>query len=171
MLEASGALADGVELGAITSPGYVRWAWERIAAGARSAGRDPAALDLASNVLVSVDRDRRAARAATHRVLAYYLHRVEGVVVDASGADPDQVEAVRSAVREQGVEAGAALVSDHLVDVFAAAGEPDEVLHRLRAYVAAGLRGLLAWYVFGPDPRAGVRLLADAVLPRLGETA
>src|SRR5204863_10103866 len=33
MVEAAGAWADGVYLGAITSPGYVRWARERMAEG------------------------------------------------------------------------------------------------------------------------------------------
>lgn len=56
-----------------------------------------------------MDHDAAAARDATREVLAYYLHRVEGVVVDTSGADPDQVEAVRRAVREDGVEGGPGL--------------------------------------------------------------
>jgi 5,10-methylenetetrahydromethanopterin reductase len=167
MLEVSGALADGVQLGAITSPGYVRWARERIAGGARDAGRDPAELDLAANVLISVDRDAAAARAAVREVLAYYLHRVEGVVVDTSGADPDQVDAVRRAVREDGVTAGARAVTGHLIDVFTAAGEPDQVAARLREYTAAGLRGVLAWHVFGPEPRRGLELLAAEVMPTL----
>jgi 5,10-methylenetetrahydromethanopterin reductase len=111
MLEASGALADGVQLGAITSPGYAR-------------------------------ADAAAARDATRQVLAYYLHRVEGVVVDTSGADPGQVAAVRRAVLEDGVAAGARKVTDHLIDVFAAAGDPDHVTARLREYTAAGCRGL-----------------------------
>ncbi len=91
MMRASGAGADGVELGAIVSPGYVRWAWQEIAEGARSAGRDPAQLDLASNVLVSVDRDARAARDAVRYVLAYSAARVESVVLTTSGADPDEL--------------------------------------------------------------------------------
>jgi 5,10-methylenetetrahydromethanopterin reductase len=167
MLEVSGALADGVQLGAITSPGYVRWAWDRVAAGATAAGRDPAALDLAANVLISVDADAAAARDATRHVLAYYLHRVEGVVVDTSGAELAQVEAVRRAVREDGVAAGARAVTEHLIDVFAAAGDPDQVIARLHEYTAAGLRGLLAWYVFGPEPRRGLELLAQEVAPKL----
>jgi 5,10-methylenetetrahydromethanopterin reductase len=167
MLEVSGALADGVQLGAITSPGYVRWAWERVADGARDAGRDPATLDLAANILISVDRDAAAARESVREVLAYYLHRVEGVVVDTSGADPDQVNAVRRAVREDGVAAGARAVTRHLIDVFAAAGDPDEVTARLREYRAAGLRGLLAWHVFGPEPRRGLELLGTEVAPAL----
>src|SRR5438270_13097126 len=64
MLRAAGALADGVQLGAIVSPGYLRWSWQQIAEGASEAGRDPAQLDLASNVLVSLDSDARTARDA-----------------------------------------------------------------------------------------------------------
>ncbi|MGH3248426.1 MAG: LLM class flavin-dependent oxidoreductase [Trebonia sp.] len=167
MLEASGALADGVQLGAITSPGYVRWAKEQIAVGARAAGRDPDSVDLAANVLISVDQDAAAARAAVREVLAYYLHRVEGVVVDTSGADLAQVDAVRRAVREDGVAKGAAAVTEHLIDVFAAAGEPGQVAERLREYADAGLAAPLAWYVLGPDPRRGLELLARDVAPAL----
>jgi 5,10-methylenetetrahydromethanopterin reductase len=149
MLEITGELADGVQLGAITSPGYVRWAASRVADGAVRTGRDPATVDVAANVLVSVDTDAAAARNAIRRVLAYYLHRVEGVVVDTSGADPGQVDAVRRAVREEGVDAGARAVTEHLIDVFAAAGDPGQVAARLHEYAKAGLRGLLAWYTFG----------------------
>ena len=167
MLRISGTYADGVQLGAIVSPGYARWAWAQIARGAAEAGRDPAELDLASNVLVSVDRDAHAARAAVRRVLAYYIHRVEPVVLATSGGDPDEIERVRRAVIEDGLDAGTALIGDALIDTFAAAGDPAHVAARLREYVAAGLRGVLAWHVIGPDRARSLRLLADEVRPRV----
>jgi 5,10-methylenetetrahydromethanopterin reductase len=167
MLSAAGAWADGVQLGAIVSPGYARWSWEQIAGGAAQAGRDPAQIDLASNVLVSVDPDARAARDAVRRVLAYYIHRVEPVVLSTSGADPSQVERVRRAVLEHGVEAGIERVGNSLIDIFAAAGDPDHVAERLRAYLSAGLRGVLAWHVIGPDPIHSLQLLAESVRPRV----
>lgn len=167
MLRLSGRVADGVELGAVVSPGYLRWAWRQVAEGALEAGRDPASIDLVSPVLVSVDTDAAAARRATREVLAYYLWRVEDVVREHSGADPSQVGAVRAAVEEGGVEAGARLVDDHLIDVFAAAGTPDHVAARLREYLDAGLRGVLAWYVLGPDPDRGLRLFAGDVVRAL----
>jgi 5,10-methylenetetrahydromethanopterin reductase len=167
MLQASGAWADGVELGAIVSPGYVRWSWEQIVQGATAIGRDPSELDLASNVLVSVDRDALAARDAVRHVLAYYAARVEPVVLDTSGADPDEVSRVQRAVRDHGVDEGARLVTDAMIDTFAAAGDPEHVALRLREYVDAGLRGLGAWYVLGPDPRRGMTLLATEVRDRV----
>lgn len=167
MLQLSGAVADGVEYGAITTPGYARWAWGHISEGARKAGRDPAHLDLVSPVLVSVATGRQAARDAVRRVIAYYLWRVEGVVVEHSGADPEQVERVRAAVETDGIDAGERAVTPELIDVFAATGEPEEVAERLGAWVDAGIRGVLGWHVLGPDPAVGLKLFAQRVVPAL----
>jgi 5,10-methylenetetrahydromethanopterin reductase len=167
MLRAGGAWADGVQLGAVVSPGYARWSWAQIARGAREAGREPADIDLASNVLVSVDRDAQAARDAVRRVLAYYVHRVEPVVLSTSGADPEEIERVRRAVLGDGVDVGAKLVTDEMIDTFAAAGTPEHVAARLHEYVRAGLRGVLAWHVIGPDRTRGLELLANEVRPHV----
>ncbi len=167
MLRAAGAVADGVQLGAIVSPGYAAWAWQQIRMGAREVDRDPQELDLVSNVLLSVDHDARAAREAVRSVLAYYIHRVEPVVLSTSGADPDELRRVREAVLHDGVPAGARLVSDALIDTFAAAGDPEHVAQRLQAYLEAGLAGVLAWHVIGPDPASSLRLLAEVVRPRV----
>jgi 5,10-methylenetetrahydromethanopterin reductase len=163
MLEASGEFADGVQLGAITSPGYARWARGRVAVGLARAGRSDAEFDFIGNVLVSVDRDRAAARKATRPVLAYYLHRVEGVVTDHSGADPDAIADARRAYKEVGPEAAADRLAESLIDVFAAAGNPDDVRARLEAYVDAGLQAPLAWNVIGPEPVSALKLLAEEV--------
>jgi 5,10-methylenetetrahydromethanopterin reductase len=167
MLRSAGAWADGVQLGAIVSPGYVQWARQQIASGATDAGRDPCEIDLVSNVLLSVDQDAPAARDAVRRVLAYYIHRVEPVVLETSGADPDELAGVRQAVLANGVDAGARLISDRLIDIFAAAGDPDQVAERLAAYLAAGLRGVLAWHVLGPDRERALQLLAGTIRPRV----
>jgi 5,10-methylenetetrahydromethanopterin reductase len=167
MLEAAGEWADGVQLGAAVSPRYVRWARERIKTGAERAERDPMQLDLASNVLVSVGRDATVARNAVREVLAYYIHRVENVVLQTSGADPEELQRIGSAVRHEGVAAAAGLVSDAIIDTFAAAGTPNMVVRRLHEYVAAGLEGVLAWHVLGPDRGEALRLLAEEVRPAL----
>lgn len=167
MLEAAGELADGVQLGAITSPGYTRWAVERLAAGAARSGRSVDELLVSGNVLTSVGRDRAEARAAVRPVLAYYLWRVEGVVVDESGADPAAVAAVRRAVADGGPAAGAAVIDDELVDVFAVAGTVDDVVEGLRRFAPAGLSLPLAWYTFGPDVDWAIEALAREVRPAL----
>ncbi|MGQ0847545.1 MAG: LLM class flavin-dependent oxidoreductase [Actinomycetota bacterium] len=167
MMEAAGELANGVQLGALTSPGYVRWAREKIAAGARRVGRKPEELLLAANILTSVSPDRAAARAAVREVLAYYLYRVEGVVVETSGVDPEQRASIRREVASKGVVAGARLVNDQLIDIFAVAGTVDDVIERLMPFARAGLQVPLAWHVFGPDRDWALAALAEQVRPAL----
>ena len=165
MMEAVGEYANGVQLGAITSVGYTRWSVARIAAGAAKAGRDPGDLLVTGNVLTSVDEDRRAARDAVRPVLAYYLYRVEGVVVDESGADPAEVQAVRSAVDENGVAAGAEAITEGLIDVFAVAGTVADVIDALRPFAEAGMDVPLLWHTLGPDQDRAVEVLARQVRP------
>lgn len=163
MMAAVGRHGDGVQLGALTSVAYTRWALARIAAGAAAAGRDPSGLLVSGNVLTSVDADRTSARDAVRAVLASYLARVEGVVVDESGADPSHVAHVRAEVAARGVAAGAAAVTEHLVDVFAVAGTPDEVAAGLARFVDAGLALPLVWHTIGPDPMLSLELVATDV--------
>ncbi len=84
-------------------------------------------------------------------------------MVDTSGADPDNVAAVRAAVGAEGVKAGAALVSDQVIDTFAAAGTTDDVTTGLRRFVDAGIALPLAWHVLGPDRERALAVLAGPV--------
>jgi 5,10-methylenetetrahydromethanopterin reductase len=165
MMRAGGAWADAVELGAVMSVGYVNWALDVIAEGARSTGRDPASLDIAAPLMVSVEEDHEHARAAVRETLAYYLYRVEAIVTDKSGADPEKIAAVRSAVADRGAAAGAALIDDELIDTFTLAGEPSHVARRFAEYHEAGIDGLIAQHVHSPARRAGLRLLIESVAP------
>lgn len=167
LMQAGGELADGVQLGAIVSPGYVRWSLDQLAIGAARSSRSVDEVVVSSNVLVSVDEDRLAARDAVREVLAYYLWRVEGVVVERSGADPDNVTAVRAAVTEGGAAAGGKLLDDQVIDTFAATGPPDEVADRLGTWVRAGVQLPLAWHTLGADREAALRTLATHVRPAL----
>ena len=111
--------------------------------------------------------DRRQARDAVREVLAYYLGRVEGVVIDTSGADPDDVDIVRRTVRTDGAAAGAAMVSDHLIDTFAAAGSVEEVIPALQRFVDGGHRPPAGLAHPRPGPR-GSPALAGRPGPRRG---
>ncbi len=167
MLRTAGELADGVQLGALTSAGYTAWATEQIAAGAVAAGRDPAELLVARSILTSVDPDRDRARDAVREVIAYWLSRVEDVVVEHSGADRAQTATVRRIVAERGLGAGAEAVTDHLIDTFAVAGTVDDVIEGLVPFSDAGLDLPLAWYTLGPDRDRAIETLAAEVRPAL----
>ncbi len=167
MLRACGACADSVELGAIMSTGYVRWAIGVIGEGAAAAGRDPAGQDIAAPLMVCVSAEARAAREAVRTGLAYYLYRVEKVVYEHSGADAGDISRVREVTAERGAAAGAALVTDEIIDTFAVAGDVRLAVRRFREYAEAGLRGLIIQHVPGPGRTEGLRLIAEKVVPHV----
>ena len=168
MLRAAGAYADSVELGAIMSTGYIRWALGVIGEGATAAGRDPAAQDIAAPLMVSVGADAKAAREAVKSGLAYYLYRVEKVVYEQAGADAGDIARVREVTAGRGVAAGAAVVTDEIIDTFAVAGDTQLAVRRFREYAEAGLRGLILQHVPGPERVEGLKLIATEVVPHVG---
>lgn len=167
MLHDSGRVADAVELGAIISVGYTRWALELVHAGAREAGRDPAALDVAAPLFVSLGTDARVVRDAVRPRLAYYLYRVEAVIRDHSGADPAAMQRVATAVREEGIDAGAEKVTDELIDVFTASGSVEHVGRRLQEYADAGIRGQILQIPTADGREDALRLFAREVAPHV----
>jgi len=79
MLRLAGERYDGAALN-WCSPAQVAWSRERVAAGARSAGRDPAVVRIHEYVRVCVDDDEDAARASFAKAVLSYALR--------AGVDP-----------------------------------------------------------------------------------
>ena len=71
MLRLTGELADGASLNWCT-PEQVAWSRERVAEGARAAGRDPSQVAMAEYIRVCVDEDEDAARRGLTRALMRY---------------------------------------------------------------------------------------------------
>lgn len=78
MVRLAGARADGVELNWCT-PEQIAWSREVVAEGARSAGRDPSAVQIVEYIRICVDDDEDAARRAlTRAIMGYALARPGG---------------------------------------------------------------------------------------------
>ena len=71
MLELSGELADGANLN-WCNPDQIAWSRERIAAGAKAAGRDPSEINVAEYIRICVDDDVAAARIALAKATMGY---------------------------------------------------------------------------------------------------
>jgi len=148
MLETAGRLGDGAIVYATVSPDVLKVALERVAAGARAAGRAPGDLDVALWAPMSIGRDRERARDhARGRVASACRHPLP---VRLSDEDEAAMRRVRESYDAYQHAAAAArhrtLVTDRLVDLMALAGTPDDVaaqVARLRG--VAGLARVIAF--------------------------
>jgi 5,10-methylenetetrahydromethanopterin reductase len=174
MLRAAGRLGDGAIVYASVSPPILAAAVGEVAAGAREAGRDPAALDVALWAPMSIGRDRALARDhARGRVASALRHPLPVRLADEDEAAMRRVREAYDAFEH--ATAGSrhrTLVPDRLVDLFALAGAPDEVADRVRAIAAMGTihRVIILPQAPGRDfleRESILKLFADEVMARL----
>jgi alkanesulfonate monooxygenase SsuD/methylene tetrahydromethanopterin reductase-like flavin-dependent oxidoreductase (luciferase family) len=138
-LELAGGIADGSVLSVLAGVDYVRWARERIAAGAAAAGRAGAPHRVVTYVLYSVDSDGAAAREAVREATCFYLTAMpDNALSEVYGIQPQLQQLIAAGTLEQ--ELPAAWLED-----LAVAGDPDEAAARIRALLDAGSESVCLW--------------------------
>jgi probable F420-dependent oxidoreductase len=164
MIEAAGAVADGLVGHPLFTPEYVREVVRpALARGAERGGRE-AAPPIAGYITTSVAEDRQAARRNAAAVIAFNstvktyraVHRVSGFEGEA--------EAVRAAWSRGDFAGMAAAISEEMIDAIALAGTPDEVRARFEERWEGVYERPLLWppAFTGFD---GVRAAVEALSP------
>lgn len=138
-LEYAGEVADAVMLNISLPTDYVRDAVERIAEGARRAGRDPEEIEISMVVATCPHERSEEGKRLAARFVALYLSLFPNLARE-TRVDDARIQAVRAAFNESGLGAAADQVGEEIVDYLAAAGTPDECRARLDEYRAAGVR-------------------------------
>jgi 5,10-methylenetetrahydromethanopterin reductase len=179
-LELAGEIADGVIVNVGLEPALVRDAVARVHAGARRAGRDPAAIDLwtlvranvTDDVAAGIDEIRMELASNAHHVFRFTLEgkRVPGALADAirrvqRGYQPAAHEALGPSPNARLLDAEPALRA-WLAERFAVVGPPAACAARLQAVVEAGIGGLLVTGFVAERARL-IRALGEQVLPAL----
>ncbi|MDQ3097527.1 MAG: LLM class flavin-dependent oxidoreductase [Chloroflexota bacterium] len=168
MLELAGEVADGAALNWCSAE-RVHWSRERIAAGARRAGRDPGAVGVIEYIRVCVDEDVDAARAAlATAMLGYALagprrpkDRGYRLHFTAMGFDPVLTELEARRERGEGLEVLARSVPPELLRSVGASGGSAEAASAFES-LAAGLDLPIARVVTAGDAITGARAVIDA---------
>jgi len=136
LMQLCGETADGW-LGYLATPQFAdEQLRPNIAIGAQRAGRDPAEIELACEVITSVHADRAEAyRRARIHVGFYVIHPMSDPVVHAHGLAEEQ-NAIRMALMSGGFAALEG-TPDALVEAFSITGTPDEAREKLAPWESA----------------------------------
>jgi 5,10-methylenetetrahydromethanopterin reductase len=139
VLEAAGEVADGVLVGGLCSPVGIRYAFDRIRAGADARGRDPAEIDVASWVTVYLTDDREAALERVRPMVAHITGGAPNSVLEAVGLSPELIDRIKVDYRNGGSAAAASHITRECIDAFAVVGDEELVIDRIRALEDAGI--------------------------------
>jgi len=141
MIELAGEIADGVLLNYCVPPDYNLKALERIAEGAKKAGKTLEDIDRPQLVVCSVDEDREKAIGTARELLTQYLAQ-QPHIAKASGVSNDVVERIQSilgwpATYEQ-IQKAKHFVPDELIYRITASGTPEEARKKVQEYIDKG---------------------------------
>lgn len=172
MMAIAGELADGLILGAGTTPEVLAWARGNLAEGEARAGRQPGTTPLWLDLIVSVGEDRAAVRQAIRPRLC---NRANHNFRAGYHAVPEEhlpgVQAFREHYDESDVGAktkNAERITDYIVDRFAIAGTPADLVERFEGLHDQGVETVVVAMPFRLEERyAIIETLAREVMPRV----
>ncbi len=159
MIEAAGAVADGLVGHPLFTPRYVREVVRpALARGAERAGRD-APPPIAGYLTTSVGPDRDAARRDAAAIIAFNSTVKTYRATHRSGGFEREGESIRAAWKRGDFEGMADAVTDEMIDTIALAGTPDDVRERYAERWAGVYERTLLW----PPAYRGERAVLAAI--------
>lgn len=166
MAALAGRVADELKIGGTANPAMVGVLRRRIAVGAAAAGRDPGEVGIVVGAVTVVDEDEKLARAKARTEVALYLGEVAHL--DPTVTVPaDLLAEVRRRVADGDRPGAGELIPDHVLDLFAFAGTPEQVAGQAQQLIDAGVHRVEFGTPHGLTDDGGVRLLGERVLPLL----
>jgi 5,10-methylenetetrahydromethanopterin reductase len=170
----AGEEADGLLTASITTPDFVRYSCENMAAGAAAAGRDPGQIDVGCTIVASIDEDRAVGREGAREIAGMYLankvQNIQGsadVLLELAGLSQEEIRPIADAMERGGRRAAAAAVSDSILEKCRPiAGTPADCVAAIEAYRDAGCTHVML-ELWGDDRERQIELFATTVLPRL----
>lgn len=161
----AGEVADEVKIGGSANPALAAAVRPHVEAGSAHAGRPPRSVGLCLGAVTVVDEDRAAARALARREVAVYLPVVARLDPTAVADDPEWLARLEAAGARGDLDAVARDIPDAMLDRFAFAGAPDDIIRQVERLDAAGIERVEFGTPHGLDPTTGIRLLGERVIP------
>lgn len=162
----AGEIADFFKVGGSANPESVSWFRERIAEGARAAGRDPRAVKLAYGAVTVVDRDRRRAESIARREVAMYVSAVARLE-PVTPPPEDEVRTVETALASGDEKRAGEALSRETLGRFACFGTPEDIASQLKRLFDAGVDLFELGTPHGADEKEAVEMLGSELLPML----
>ena len=156
MTRLAGRISDGVLIN-MANPTEIRRIAEEVKAGAKEAGKDPAAMEIICKIRCSVAQSYDIARDALSHALTYYaLADYYRELLGRMGF-AGEVEAMRAAWKSDGFHAARRLITDAMFNSLplVAATSALEVVEQIKPYTEAGATRIILPYVAASDDLVG----------------
>ncbi len=163
----AGELADEVKIGGSANPDIIPLLRQYIAVGEARAGRPGGSVKIVIGAVSVIDEDRAAARWMARKAAALYLPIVSKLDPTLD-LEPRLMARVQAHVNAGDADAAARLIADELLDRFAFAGSPADIIAQCERLYAAGAQRIELGTPHGLRAAAtGIHHIGRTILPAL----
>ncbi len=158
----AGEIGDGCLTPSITTPAFVRYTRENVAAD----------IDIGCTIVASIAADRSTGRDGAREIAGMYLaNKVQNIqgaadtLLELAGIDQEEIRPVAEAMEQGGRLAAKEQVTDDLLDKCKPiAGTPEDCIAAIEEYRDAGCTHVML-ELWGDDRHGQIRRFGDKVLP------
>jgi 5,10-methylenetetrahydromethanopterin reductase len=168
MLALAGEMANGALVLCGAFPEAITYAYERIAAGAKSAGRSVDEIDVWFMLYGSIKNDREEAYAESRSLAAWFSFRAPHYCKLAGFSDSlvDKIKASYTGGEFHLAEEAAKLTPDEMVEKFTVGGTPEQIVERIRSLFHVGVKSV-NFFPIGTERTSSIEIFAQQVIPAL----
>lgn len=158
-----------VKLGGTVNPKVVPWIKGLIKSSVLKKQLDPSNIHLVIGSVCVVDEDGEKARSLARKEVALYLPVIANLDPTLN-FDNDLLSSIKNAVDKYNFEEASEFIDDKILDTFAFAGTPEDIIDQMSKLVSAGVDRIELGTPHGfNDDSHGIKLLGTQVLPILKE--
>ena len=162
----AGEIADEVKVGGSANPKMVHHILKYIQRGEKKVGRQSGEVEVVLGAVTVVDEDRLLARKIARMEAALYLP-VVAALDPTIEIDRELLERIEQRVRENNRPGAAALISDDILELFAFAGNANDLIQQGMAIYDAGAKRVEFGTPHGINQAEAIRILGKKVVPAL----
>ncbi|MCK5264102.1 MAG: LLM class flavin-dependent oxidoreductase [Candidatus Thorarchaeota archaeon] len=167
-LTLSGEIGDGVILSIFCTPGYVKFAWDKVAEGAKKAGKSLENYEMVAYMPMVIDDDLDKALGIAREFSKLYLPHSQagGPLMSHAGVKAEENLAMAEAVKKGDDALLSQLITDKMLQELCVIGDADTCTKKLHQMVDSGANTLVAFPVPGTEPLETTKILGTEIMPR-----
>jgi 5,10-methylenetetrahydromethanopterin reductase len=168
-LKLAGEIGDGVIMSIFCTPSYTKFAWERVEAGAKEAGKPLDDFEMVGYLPVVIDDDLDKAYSTVREFSKLYLPHSQpgGPLMEHAGVRPEDTKAFSEAA-EKGDDAKLSeLITDKMLQELCVVGDVESCIKQIQDIIDAGTNTPVAFPVPGTNPIETAKVIGKEIAPHL----
>lgn len=165
MIQLAGEIADGLQIH--QSPGYLAYALEQLAIGAKRRKQGMSPVELVASSLYYYDEDVAKARKAVKYNMTWTIPDSPDVMLERMGVSRDTANKIAHVRDTESREVAMELIDDWIVDSMAIVGNVDTCVDKIVRKIKEGARHIVLSGQLGQNKVKAVEIAGKEIIPKV----